>query len=95
MPGSFITVETGAGEPILAGGLTIVPFARSLRIHHPGLLGGLLWNRPAAVAIQAGDGPRRMLPVRDVTRQAQLALLGAGLAGSLLIWLTFRRKSHG
>jgi len=95
MPGSFITVETGAGEPILAGGLTIVPFARSVRIHPAGVPVGLIWNSPAALAIQGGDGPDRKLPMRDVTRRVQLALLGAGLAGSLLIWLTFRRKSYG
>ncbi len=91
----FLQVETKTGEPILAGEFTLIPFARSLRIHPPGLPGGLIWNRPLAVAVQAGDGLERRLPVRDVTRQAQLALLGAGLAGSLLIWLAFRRKSYG
>ena len=95
MPGSFITVETGAGEPILAGGFTIIPLARSVRIHPPGLPGGLIWNRPMAVTVQISDGQERVLRVPDLTRRAQLALLGAGLAGSLLIWLTFRRKSYG
>jgi hypothetical protein len=32
-----------------------------------------------------------VLPVPDVTRQIQIALLGAGIIGSILIWSIFQR----
>ncbi len=92
----WIEYETQAGEPFHAGDMRIIPLARTLRIRIPGLPGGLVWNRPAALAVQTAGGEERVLPVQDVTRQAQLALLGAGLIGSILVWsimrMTRRRK---
>jgi len=87
---SIVQYETKAGEPVETGGFKIVPFARVLRIQIPGLSGGLIWNRPASVAVTTAD-QETIIPVRDVTFQAQVALLAAGLVGALLIWLAFNK----
>jgi hypothetical protein len=87
----LISYENHAGDPIQIGDVKISPIARALRIQLPGLKGGLIWNRPASVVVQTGEGEEQVMPVMDVTRLAQVMLLGIGLLGSLFIWLLFRR----
>jgi hypothetical protein len=89
----IIQYETKAGRPIMAGKTKITPLARVLRIQFPGFPGGLIWNRPGAIVLQAAEGEEQVLPVKDVTRQAQILLLGLGLIGALLIWLALKPKS--
>jgi hypothetical protein len=79
--------ETKAGEPIQAGEVTIIPFAENIRISVPGWLGGIIWNRPTAIAVQTTDGEEHILPVVDATRQMQIIIILAGLTSALLIWL--------
>ncbi|MBN2148158.1 MAG: hypothetical protein JW726_12260 [Anaerolineales bacterium] len=88
----WITLETRAGEPIKAGDKRLLPMAKVLRLKIPGLNGGLIWNRPASVVVQSADGQEQTLPVRDLTRQAQWLLLGAGILGALLIWILWPRR---
>ena len=95
MPEPAFRLKTQTGSAIHVGGLVIVPVARSVALHPPGIPAALLWSGPAEVWVQTPDGKEHRLPVTDVTRQAQWALLGLALAGSLFIWLAFRRKSHG
>jgi hypothetical protein len=90
MADRFIQVENNAGKPRLAGTSVITPIARSLTIRLPGLQGGLIWNRPVSVVVTDKDGQEQVLPVRDVTRLAQLFLFGLALAGSLAFWLSQR-----
>jgi hypothetical protein len=87
-----ILVETHAGEPIEVGNSKIVPLAKVVRIQKNGWLGGVIWNRPVAVVVQTGDGEEIVIPVRDVTRIAQLAIFGSGLFVILMAWLITRRK---
>jgi hypothetical protein len=87
----FITIETLPGETIHAGRHKITPFSRAVKLILPGSKGGLIWNRPVSVLVQGVDGREQVLPVQDVTRIAQLALLGIGLAGGILFWLIKRR----
>jgi hypothetical protein len=87
---NLIKFETQAGAAIPYKDVKIIPFSRALRIQIPGKTAGLIWNRPVSVATITPDGREHVIPVRDVTRQAELALWGAGLAGSLVIWLFFR-----
>lgn len=95
MLGKFLQVETRAGDPIQAGDTTIVPLAKSYQFRLPGKAGGVIWNRPASVVVQTALGQEYILPVRDVTRQAQFALLGGSLLVGLLTWLVVRgRKSN-
>ncbi len=87
----LLDYETKAGAPIQAGDVKLIPLAKSVKIAPPGMFGGLVWNRPAAVIVQQPDGQETVLPIQDVTRQAQIALLAMGALGSLLIWLMFKK----
>jgi len=79
----ILSFETQAGEPIRHGSITLVPFARTWRIlfqwQFPGINSGfgLAWSRPVSVLAVTDDGQEQVIPVRDVTRQAQVGLLGA------------------
>jgi hypothetical protein len=84
--------DTKSGEALPVGERMIIPVSRAMQIHLPGMKGGFIWNRPVGLWVQEPDGSEQFIPVRDVTRQAQMIFLGAGLVGSLLAWLVFRRK---
>jgi len=86
----YINMETRVGEPIPVGDATIVPMAKSLRIQIPELPGGLIWNRPVSVLVQTSDGGEQVLPIRDVTRRAQLGLIFGSMMGLLAVWLVKR-----
>ena len=91
MPTPWLTYEQKAGEPVQIGSRRLVPFARVLHLQNPSWKqAGLIWNRPVSVLVVEADGSERVLPVPDITRQIQFSLLGAGLAGALLIWSIFR-----
>lgn len=88
---SILTIENLAGDSIQAGAQKITPVSQVVRLRFPGMQGGLVWNRPHSVRVQAADGSERVLPVDDVTRLTQLSLLALGLLGGLLVWLISRR----
>ncbi len=87
----FITIETLPGETIQAGKNKITPISQAVKLILPGSKGGLIWNRPVSVLVQGADDSEQVLPVVDVTRVVQLALLGIGLASGILLWLIKRR----
>ncbi len=87
----FLTIETLPGESIQTGPNKITPFSQVVKLMLPGSRGGLIWNRPVSVLVQGTDGSENVLPVVDITRIAQLALLGVGLAFGILFWLINRR----
>ncbi len=95
MPEPLLRLKTRPGEPVYAGDHLLIPVARAVTIHSPRVPAGLAWSRPVAVRVLPPEGQEQWLPITDVTRVAQLALLGMGLAGSLLIWLASRREPHG
>jgi hypothetical protein len=86
--------QTYTGDPITAGDIRLRPQSQALTIR----LGkgfGLVWNRPIAVLVEHGEDMER-IPIIDVTRVAQLAMLGLGsVVTMLLISLAapFRRKA--
>jgi hypothetical protein len=88
---NWIQVESRAGTPIQVGDRRLVLFSRVVRVHLPGINGGLIWNRPAAVLTTAPDGEELVLPVPDLTRQAQIGILGGVLLAAWLLWF-FRRR---
>ena len=91
---SFIKVEKKASQPIPWGDGRITVWSRVVRINFPKQSGGLIWNRPVAVSLSSAGGGEQVLPIRDVTRQAQLWLLAAGLLGALGLAATrMRNKS--
>jgi hypothetical protein len=87
---NLVKFETQAGAAIPYRDVKIIPFSRVLRLQIPGKSAGVIWNRPVSVATITPDGREHVMPIRDATRQAELALLGTSLAASLVIWLFFR-----
>lgn len=85
-------IETRAGSPLRLKGIEIIPFKQVVRVQPRGLWGVLLWDRPSAVAVRFNDGTEEVLQIRDITRLAQVAILGFSLVGSLLAWLLFRAR---
>ena len=90
---SVVHIETREGTPIPVGNLQLTPLSRAIRLQLGRLPIGLVWNRPLAVRVCTPDGQIQELPVQDVTRRTQLALLGVGLIGALLIWLARPRRA--
>jgi hypothetical protein len=96
----ILSYETQAGQPIRHGEVTLVPFARTLRFLLPRHLQGvnwgfgLAWSRPVSVLAVTDGGQEQVIPVRDVTRQAQLALVGACIGMAIFVGVieTLRTK---
>jgi hypothetical protein len=91
MAGPFFELENRVGMPVQAGAYRLLPISRALILKFPGTRGGIIWNRPVSVVAQTLDGQEQVLPVRDVTRQVQLALFGGALLGTLVMWV-FRKQ---
>ena len=87
----MVQLQTVSGDPVAVGDVTLTPQQQALAIRWP--KGGFVWNRPLAVLVER-DGQTERIPVVDVTRTAQLALLGASLAFFLttLIFSIRRRR---
>jgi hypothetical protein len=67
--------QTMSGETVTAGDITLRPQSQALTVRLP--KGGFVWNRPVAVMVERG-GQMERVPVVDITRIAQLTLLGLG-----------------
>jgi hypothetical protein len=86
----IIQWQTVSGDQVSIGDVTLTPQSQALTIRWP--YGGLVWNRPLAVLAER-DGQTKRIPVVDVTRQAQLGLLGLGLVFSIItLILSVRRR---
>ena len=92
MPDSSSLFELHEGKPIMVGEQKITVVSKTLRFQIPGILAGLVWNRPAAVKVQTEGAGEVTLPVVDETRRMQILLLGLGIAGSILISTLLRRR---
>jgi hypothetical protein len=87
--------RTFTGEPVSVGDLIVTPESQALTIRLP--TGGVVWNRPSAVLIEQGDRLAR-LPIIDITRLAQVALLSLSLCFTIVALIGFsgqRRTKHG
>ena len=79
-----------SGDKVTVGDVTVTPQSRALIIRWPH--GGLVWNRPVGVLVERGEQTER-IPIVDVTRMAQLGLLGLSLVFSMVILvLSIRRR---
>jgi len=83
----LLNVEIQAGNQIAQGDYTITPFSQSVQLLIPGRVGGFIWNRPVSVLVQDADGGEKVIPIQDVTRIAQLSLIGTSIGLILIIWL--------
>jgi hypothetical protein len=86
-----IGFEIQRGQPVTDGKIQVTPLVKTFKLPLPVISGGLVWNRPFAVEVRTSDGQEWTMPVVDVTRQAQIALLAMGLIGVLLIGLVSRK----
>lgn len=92
----FWKIETRAGAPLVSADRMIVPFAQSLSFRIPVVNLGLVWNRPVSILIRDGNGQEQVLPISDVTRRVELALLFSSLASILALRVIFGwlRRTH-
>ena len=81
--------RTLTGDPVTLGDLTIIPEAQALTFRLPKV--GMVWNRPSAVLIEQGDMVAR-LPIIDITRLAQVALLSLSLCFTLVALIGYSGK---
>lgn len=93
MANRILTQQTNTGEPVAVSNFTVYPVARSYQVKIPGANGGIIWNRPVAVIVEDYDGERQVIPVIDLTRWLQIAIVAAGFFGVMLSWLIFRKSS--
>ena len=89
---NIIQWQTHLGEEVTVGDISLTPQSRALILRWPG--GGLVWNRPVAVVIKQGDRLSR-LPIVDVTRLAQIGLLGLGATFALILLILSVQQKRG
>ena len=88
-----IQVQTGVGQPVIAGDTSVTPQFQALIVRLP--IGGFVWNRPTAILVEQG-GQTKRIPIRDITRMTQLWLLAFSLALSIVSLIKFsQRKESG
>ena len=94
MPPSVVQVRTEEGDVVTMGGIRVTPIARTLLVRMPRPAAvGLVWSWPWAVKVARDDGATIVLPIVDVTRRVQAALLGVVvLVGVLTIALRRIRR---
>ncbi len=79
--GEIVQLQTHQGTPTTSGNITVTPESQALSLRLP--FGGFVWNRPTAIVIEV-DRERQRIPIVDVTRIAELALVG--LMIGLILW---------
>jgi hypothetical protein len=85
-PAPRVSLRRQRGRRSEIGGFAVTPEALVLTVRLP--FADFVWQRPTAVAVEQGGRIAR-LPIRDVTRLAQCALIGAGA----VFGLVFRRRA--
>jgi hypothetical protein len=81
--------QTVSGEAVKVGDVALTPQSHALTVRWPN--GGFVWNRPVAVLVERG-GQTERIPVVDVTRIAQLTLLGLGFVFTIVTLMLSIRK---
>jgi hypothetical protein len=81
--------QTVSGEAVTVSDVTLTPQSQALTVRWPS--GGLVWNRPTAVLVER-DGQTERIPIVDVTRIAQLTLLGLGFVFFVVTLMLSIRK---
>ena len=93
MLSDFISDRLVTGEPLQANGLTITPVSRALTVQLPGMVGGLVWNRPAGIRVNPTglSGNETFVPIVDTTRMMLWGIAAFGLAVAVA-WMISGRK---
>lgn len=85
---NWLRLETQPGQPIQIRDATLTPFFQTFHFNIPKLPVFFSWQRPVSVLVTDKKNQEVVLPIRDITRQIIIGILGF----SLLIWLKFRAK---
>ena len=78
-----------SGERVNLGKFSLTPQAKTLVISSS--LGGLVWNRPVALVVEH-NGRMERIPILDITRIAQIGILGVGFLFSILGLVKFMKR---
>jgi hypothetical protein len=88
---SLVQLSTVQDRPVVAGALRLTSESQVLTVRLP--FGGLVWQRPTAVVVEQSGRPIRRLPIVDLTRVAQLAvLLGTVLVTIMCLIVVSRQE---
>ena len=88
---SLVQMRTLQAQPIVAGALRLTPESQVLTVRLP--FGGLVWQRPTAVVVEQAGRAIQRLPIVDLTRVAQLAvLLGTVLVTAVCLIVASRQQ---
>lgn len=82
---SLVELENRVGGPIKAGPYKIIPIEQSLQVQPPGMRCFSFWRKPSSVIVQHPDGRDEIIEVPDITRQAQISLIGITAILTLVI----------
>ena len=85
---NWLKLETQSGQPIQIREATLTPFFQTVRFNIPKLPFYFSWKRPVSILVTNKKNQEAILPIRDITRQIIIGILGF----SLLFWLKFRAK---
>jgi hypothetical protein len=84
-------LQTVTGHPVQAGDITVTPQSQALIVRVP--FGALVWRRPTAILVERAGRSFR-IPIVDVTRAIQLALLGVSAYMFSVMIQSSRRKEQ-
>ena len=82
-------LQTGVGQPVTRGDITITPQFQALIVRLP--IGSFVWKRPTAILVEQ-DGEIKRVPIRDSTRIIQLWLLGFSAVFLIASLVTFFQR---
>lgn len=71
----LIESHTHYGQPIKLEGYNLIPISKSHQVRLGVFSTRLRWERPVGVLVHAGAGEEQLLPIEDVTRKVQVALI--------------------
>ncbi len=83
----WFRIEVRSGAPIQAGVNVLTPHSLVAQGLWPWQAKrGFIWNMPVWVTVRTPEGGERRLPVIDVTRLSQLAVVVWGLFTIFIFW---------
>lgn len=91
--GRFVRLKTLAGPEWTEGDVTITPVAKIMAVDGGAGFGGVVRAWPSAVLVSQ-DGRTSRLPIFDITRWAQVAILLAALLWIFSIWTWKRTRKE-
>ena len=90
----FLHIETQPGQPIIAHGMRLLPFAQCMTLRFPVSNFQLIWNRPVSVLATDANGQEQVFYVQDVTRKIVWTLYGTMVIIAVLTALrNFKRRT--